>query len=151
MFRMNGTIGYGEYKVRVAKDGRLILFVRTIHAKLFDKTILDDDNGKDDNNGKDNNSKDNGNDGEDDKNNNNNGGNGDSGGSGGGKIGGEVGGKVGGVVGGEVGGKVGCCSLLLVAWQLHTLGIVQICLGMHSLHVGWRNLCLCCCVIVFLR
>jgi hypothetical protein len=31
---------YGEYEVRVAKDGRLISFVCAIHAKLFDKIIL---------------------------------------------------------------------------------------------------------------
>jgi hypothetical protein len=31
---------YGEYKVQVAKDGCLILFVLAIHAKLFDKIIL---------------------------------------------------------------------------------------------------------------
>ncbi len=40
VFRVNGTIAYGEYEVRLAKDGRSILFVRAIRAKLFDKTIL---------------------------------------------------------------------------------------------------------------
>ncbi len=40
VFRVNGTIDYGEYEVQVAKDGHSILFVRAIRAKLFDKTIL---------------------------------------------------------------------------------------------------------------
>ncbi len=40
VIRVNGTMKYSEYKVRVAKDGQLILFVRAIHAKLFDKIIL---------------------------------------------------------------------------------------------------------------
>jgi hypothetical protein len=39
VFRVNGTMEYGEYKVRVAKDGCLILFVHAIHARLFDKII----------------------------------------------------------------------------------------------------------------
>ncbi len=40
VFRVNRTMGCCEYKVRVAKDGRSILFVRTICARLFDKIIL---------------------------------------------------------------------------------------------------------------
>jgi hypothetical protein len=40
VIRVNGTMEYGEYKVRVAKDGRSISFVGAIRAKLFDKTIL---------------------------------------------------------------------------------------------------------------
>jgi hypothetical protein len=107
-------------------------------AKMTGK---DDNNGNDNNNGKDNDSKDDSNNDEDGKNNNNDGGNGDSGGGGGGEIGGEVGGKVSGVVGGKVSGKVGCCSLRLVAWQLHTLGIIQICLGINSF---WSKFYLAC-------
>ncbi len=61
------------------------------------------------------------NDGEEDSNdsedNNNKGGNGDSGGSG--------------VSASSSQGNVGCCSLLLVAWCLNTLGIIQICLGIN--------------------
>jgi hypothetical protein len=40
VFCVNGTIEYGEYKVRMAKDGRLILLVQAIHVKLIDKVIL---------------------------------------------------------------------------------------------------------------
>jgi hypothetical protein len=40
VIRVNGTMEYGEFDVRVAKDGRLISFVRAICAKSFDKTIL---------------------------------------------------------------------------------------------------------------
>ncbi len=39
VIRVNRTMGYGKYKVQVAKDGRSILFVHTICAKSFDKTI----------------------------------------------------------------------------------------------------------------
>jgi hypothetical protein len=40
VFRVNGTMEeYGEYEVQVAKDGRLVLFIRAIHARLFDKKI----------------------------------------------------------------------------------------------------------------
>ncbi len=106
----------------------------------------DNDDGKDNNNGKDNDSEDNGDNGKDGKNNKNDGGNDDSGGGGGGggggDIGGEVGGKVGGVVGGEVGGKVGCSSLPLVAWRLHTAGIVKICLGINLFWSKFYPACL---------
>jgi hypothetical protein len=37
---VNGTMEYSEYEVRVAKDHRLILFVRAIRAKLFNEMIL---------------------------------------------------------------------------------------------------------------
>jgi hypothetical protein len=85
--------------------------------------------GKDNNNNsKEDDSKDNSDNGKDD---NNDGGNGNSGGSGGGKIGGEVGGEVSGLVGGKVGSKVGCCSSPLIAWCLHAIGIIQICLGIN--------------------
>ena len=40
VFRVNGTMEYGEYEVQVAKDGRSILFVCAIRAKSFNKTIL---------------------------------------------------------------------------------------------------------------
>jgi hypothetical protein len=40
VIRVNGTMEYGEYEVRVAKDDRSISFVCAIRAKLFDKTIL---------------------------------------------------------------------------------------------------------------
>jgi hypothetical protein len=40
VFHVNRTIEYGEYEVRVDKDGRLISFVHAIRAKSFDKTIL---------------------------------------------------------------------------------------------------------------
>jgi hypothetical protein len=40
VIRVNRTMEYGEYKVRVAKDGRLISFVLAIHVKSFDKMIL---------------------------------------------------------------------------------------------------------------
>jgi hypothetical protein len=40
MFRVNETMEYGEYEVRVAKDGRTISFVHAIRANLFNKTIL---------------------------------------------------------------------------------------------------------------
>ncbi len=35
------------------------------------------------------------------------------------------------MVGGEVGSKGGCCSSMLIAWRLHTIGIIQICLGIN--------------------
>ncbi len=93
---------------------------------------------KDNNDGKDNDSKVEGEDGKDD---NNDGGNGDNGGGGGGKIGGEVGGKVSGMVGGKVGGKVGCSSSPLVAWRLHTVGIIQICLGINLFWSKFYSAC----------
>ncbi len=40
MFHVNRTMEYCEYEVQVAKNGRLILFVRAIRAKSFDKVIL---------------------------------------------------------------------------------------------------------------
>jgi hypothetical protein len=40
VIRVNGTMEQSEYKVQVAKDGHLILFVPAIHAKLFDRIIL---------------------------------------------------------------------------------------------------------------
>ncbi len=40
VFRVNRTMEYGEYKVRVAKDGHSILFAHAIRAKLFNKPIL---------------------------------------------------------------------------------------------------------------
>ncbi len=79
--------------------------------------------GKDDKDRKDNDSEDNGDNGKDD---NNYGGNGDSGGGGGGKIGGEVGGVARSVAWLGVG-------LWLVAWCLHTIGIVQTCFGINLL------------------
>ncbi len=39
VFRVNGTMEYGEYKVQVAKDGCSILFVCAICAWSFDKKI----------------------------------------------------------------------------------------------------------------
>jgi hypothetical protein len=86
--------------------------------------------GEDNNDGKDKDSKNDGNNSKDDNNDGSNS-----------NIGGGGGGKVGGVVGREVGGKVGCCSSLLVAWRLHTIGIVQICLGINLL---WSKFYLAC-------
>jgi hypothetical protein len=40
VIRVNITMEYGEYEVRVAEDGCLILFVRAICAKSFDKIIV---------------------------------------------------------------------------------------------------------------
>jgi hypothetical protein len=40
VFHVNGTMEYGEYEIRVAKDGRSISFVCAICAKLFNKMIL---------------------------------------------------------------------------------------------------------------
>ncbi len=40
VFHVNGTMEYGEYKVRVAKDGRSILFVCAIRARSFGKKNL---------------------------------------------------------------------------------------------------------------
>jgi hypothetical protein len=81
--------------------------------------------GEDDNNRKDEDSKDNGDNGKDD---NNDGGNGDSDGSGGGKIGGEVSG---------VARSVAWLGDVVVAWRLHTAGIVQTCFGINLL---WSKL-----------
>ncbi len=37
---VNGIMGYGECEMRVAKDGRSILFVCAIRARSFDKKIV---------------------------------------------------------------------------------------------------------------
>jgi hypothetical protein len=37
---VNRTVEYSEYEVGVVKDGHLILFVHTIHARLFNKKVL---------------------------------------------------------------------------------------------------------------
>jgi hypothetical protein len=69
--------------------------------------------GKDNNDGKDDNSKDDNNDGEDD---NNDGGNGNSSGI---------------CFCWRGQGNIGCCSSPSVAWHLHTVRIIQICLGIN--------------------
>jgi hypothetical protein len=91
--------------------------------------------GKDNDDSKDDDSKDNGNNGKDD---NNIGGNKDSGGGGGG--GGNIGGEV-----GKVARSVAwlvACSLPLVAWCLHTVGIVQIHLGINLFWSKFYSGCL---------
>ncbi len=88
----------------------------------------DDNDSKDDDSKDDNDIEDDSDVGEDDK---NDGGNDNSGGgdSGGGDIGGQVGGVARSVACGMVGGYL--CSLPLVAWCLHTVGIAQIRLGIN--------------------
>jgi hypothetical protein len=81
--------------------------------------------GKNDDNGKDDDSKEDGNNGEDD---NNDGGNSNSGGSS--------------ISAGGSQGNVGCCSLSLVAWCLHTIGIIQICLGINLFWYKFHLACL---------
>ncbi len=80
--------------------------------------------GKEDNDGKDNDSKENGNNGEyknNDSSNSNSGGSNISAG------------------GGQ--GCIGCCSLSLVAWHLHTIGIIQICLGIKLFRSKFYSAC----------
>ncbi len=79
---------------------------------------------KDDDDGKDNNSKEGSIDGKDD---NNNSGNSDSSG--------------GSVSAGGGQGNVGCCSLPLVAWRLHKIGIIQIC---FRINLFWSKFYLAC-------
>ena len=40
VFCINGTMQKGEYQIQVAKDGLLVLFVRAIPSRSFDKKIL---------------------------------------------------------------------------------------------------------------
>ncbi len=46
VIRVNRMMKYCECEVQVAKDGHLILFVCTIHAKLFDNIILKKNEGQ---------------------------------------------------------------------------------------------------------
>jgi hypothetical protein len=40
VFRVNGTMQKGEYLIQVVEDGLLVLFVRAIPSRSFDKNIL---------------------------------------------------------------------------------------------------------------